>query len=157
MVDLIQGERALIKNFVGKYKIFKRYGIDITKEPILIFPTLHYQNGGLRFNENGETAIPGLFAAGEVTGGVQGENRLGGNSLLDVLVFGRIAGRNAALYAKERAKDGRLNLDHVRRFHKELKEAGIDRKRISPALLPDYSNPLVRQRQLTTEYQGTIR
>ncbi len=157
MIDLIQGEGALIKNFVGKYKIFKRYGIDITKEPILIFPTLHYQNGGLKFNENGETVIPGLFAAGEVTGGVQGENRLGGNSLLDVLVFGRIAGRNAALYAKERAKDGRVNLDHVRRFHKELEETGIDRRKIAPILLPDYSNPLVRERQLTTEYQGTLR
>jgi succinate dehydrogenase/fumarate reductase flavoprotein subunit len=147
----------LIKDFVGKYKIFKRYGIDITEEPILIFPTLHYQNGGLKFNKNGETAIPGLFAAGEVTGGVQGENRLGGNSLLDVLVFGRIAGRNASLYAKERAKDGRLTLDHVRKFHKELEEAGIDRRKVSPVLLPDYSNPLVRQRQLTTYYEGTIR
>jgi succinate dehydrogenase / fumarate reductase flavoprotein subunit/L-aspartate oxidase len=157
MIDLIQGEGALIKNFVGKYKIFKRYGIDITKEPLLIFPTLHYQNGGLKFNKNGETAIPGLFAAGEVTGGVQGENRLGGNSLLDVLVFGRIAGQHAARYAKERAKDGRPNLEHVRKFHKELQEAGIDRRKIAPILLPDYSNPLVRERQLTTEYQGTIR
>jgi succinate dehydrogenase/fumarate reductase flavoprotein subunit len=157
MIDLIQGEGALIKNFIGKYKIFKRYGIDITKEPILIFPTLHYQNGGIKFNENGETAIPGLFAAGEVTGGVQGENRLGGNSLLDVLVFGRIAGRNAAFYAKERARDGRPTLDHVRKFHKELEEAEIDRRKVSPVLLPDYSNPLVRQRQLTTYYEGTIR
>jgi succinate dehydrogenase/fumarate reductase flavoprotein subunit len=76
---------------------------------------------------------------------------------LDVLVFGRIAGQNAALYAKERAKDGRLNLDHVRKFHKELEEAGIDRRKIAPILLPDYSNPLVRERQLTTEYQGTMR
>jgi succinate dehydrogenase/fumarate reductase flavoprotein subunit len=157
MIDFLQGEGALIKNFVGKYKIFRRYGIDITKEPILIYPSLHYQNGGLRFDENGETAIPGLFVAGEVTGGVQGENRLGGNSLLDVLVFGRIAGRNAAVYAKEKAKDGRFTLDHVRRFHKELEDAGIDKKKISPVLLPDYSNPLVRQRQLTTNYEGTIR
>ena len=157
MIDLIQGEGSLIKNFVGKYKVFKRYGIDITKEPILIFPTLHYQNGGLKFRKNGETAIPGLFAAGEVTGGVQGENRLGGNSLLDVLVFGRIAGRNAALYAKEKAKDGRFTLDHVRKFHKELEGAGIDREKVSPLVLPDYSNPLVRQRQVTTLYEGTIR
>jgi len=157
MIDLIQGEGSLIKNFVGKYKVFKRYGIDITREPILIFPTLHYQNGGLRFRRDGETAIPGLFAAGEVTGGVQGENRLGGNSLLDVLVFGRIAGRTAALYAKEKARDGRFNLDHVRKFHKELQEAGIDRQKVSPVLLPDYSNPLVRERQLTTTYEGTIR
>jgi succinate dehydrogenase/fumarate reductase flavoprotein subunit len=157
MVELLQGEGSLVKNFVGKYKIFKRYGIDITKEPILIYPTLHYQNGGLKFNEKGETAIPGLYAAGEVTGGVQGENRLGGNSLLDVLVFGRIAGRNAALYTKEGAKDGRLTLDHVREFHRELRKRGIDRKRISPILLPDYSNPLVREKQLTTTYQGTMR
>jgi succinate dehydrogenase/fumarate reductase flavoprotein subunit len=157
MIDILHGEGGLVKNFIGKYKIFKRYGIDITKEPILIYPTLHYQNGGLKFNEKGETAIPGLFAAGEVTGGVQGENRLAGNSLLDVLVFGRIAGHNAALYVKDGTKDGRLTLDHVRKFHKELEEAGIDRRKVSPVLLPDYSNPLVRQRQLTTEYQGTIR
>jgi succinate dehydrogenase/fumarate reductase flavoprotein subunit len=109
------------------------------------------------FNEDGETRVPGLYAAGEVTGGVHGENRLGGNSLMDVLVFGRIAGENAALYAREKARDGRFTLDHVRTFHKELEKEGIDRKKISPVLLPDYSNPLVRQRQLTTEYQGTIR
>jgi succinate dehydrogenase/fumarate reductase flavoprotein subunit len=157
MIDLLHGGGALIRDFIGKYKVFRRYGIDITKEPILIYPTLHYQNGGLKFDKNGETAIPGLFAAGEVTGGVQGENRLGGNSLLDVLVFGRIAGRNAALYAKEKAKDGRLTLDHVRKFHKELEEAEIDRRKVSPVLLPDYSNPLVRQGQLTTTYEGTIR
>ena len=157
MIDLIHGEGALAKQFVGKYKLFKRYGIDITKEPILVYPTLHYQNGGLRFNEKGETSVSGLYAAGEVTGGVHGENRLGGNSLMDVLVFGRIAGKNAALYAKEKAQDGRFTLDHVRRFHKELEEEGIDRKRISPILLPDYSNPLVRRRQLTTIYQGTVR
>jgi succinate dehydrogenase/fumarate reductase flavoprotein subunit len=157
MIDLIHGEGALAKQFVGKYKLFKRYGIDITKEPILVYPTLHYQNGGLKFNEKGETSVSGLYAAGEVTGGVHGENRLGGNSLMDVLVFGRIAGKNAALYAKEKAQDGRFTLDHVRRFHKELAEEGIDRKRISPILLPDYSNPLVRGRQLTTIYQGTVR
>jgi succinate dehydrogenase/fumarate reductase flavoprotein subunit len=157
MIDIIHGDGALVRNFIGKYKIFKRYGIDITKESILIYPTLHYQNGGLRFSEIGETAIPGLYGAGEVTGGVQGEDRLAGNSLLDVLVFGRIAGRNAALYAKKRAKDERLTLDHVQKFHKELEEVGIDRRKVSPVLFPDYSNPLVRQRQLTTYYEGTIR
>ena len=157
MIDLLHGEGALLKEFVGKYKLFKRYGIDITKEPILIYPSLHYQNGGLKFNEKGETCVPGLYGAGEVTGGVHGENRLGGNSLMDVLVFGRIAGENATLYTRERAKDGPLTLDHVRKFHKELEEMGIDRKKVSPMLLPDYSNPLVRERQLTTTYEGTIR
>jgi succinate dehydrogenase/fumarate reductase flavoprotein subunit len=157
MIDLLHGEGLLMKQFIGKYKLFKRYGIDITQEPILVYPTLHYQNGGLKFNEEGETSIPGLYAAGEVTGGVHGENRLGGNSLMDVLVFGRIAGRNAALFTRERAIESQFTLDHVRRFHKELGREGIDRRRISPILLPDYSNPLVRDRQLTTNYEGTIR
>ncbi len=157
MIDLLYGEGTLAKQFVGKFKLFKRYGIDISKEPILVYPTLHYQNGGLQFNERGETSVPGLFAAGEVTGGVHGENRLGGNSLMDVLVFGRIAGRNAALYAKEMARDGGLTLDHVRAFHQELKSLGIEPKKISPVLLPDYTNPLVRKRQLTTKYEGTLR
>ena len=157
MIDFLHGEGTLAKEFVGKYKLFRRYGIDIAKEPILVYPTLHYQNGGLEFNDKGETRVPGLYAAGEVTGGVHGENRLGGNSLMDVLVFGRIAGENAALYAKGMAKEGRLALDHVRKFHRELEEAGIDRRKVSPILLPDYSNPLVREAQLTTEYQGTLR
>ncbi len=157
MIDLLHGEGTLVRDFIGKYKILKRYGIDMTKEPILVYPTLHYQNGGLKFNEKGETAIPGLYAAGEVTGGVQGENRLGGNSLLDVLVFGRIAGKNAAFYAKEAVKEGRLTLEHVKKFHKELEGTRIDRRKVSPMLLPDYSNSLVKQRQLTTYYHGTIR
>ncbi len=157
MIDLLYGEGALTREFIGKYKLFKRYGIDFSREPILVYPTLHYQNGGLKFNERGVTSIPGLYAAGEVTGGVHGENRLGGNSLMDVLVFGRIAGRNAAIFAREKAIESRLTLDHVRNFHKELEKEGIDRKRISPILLPNYSNPLVRGRQLTTYYEGTIR
>ena len=76
---------------------------------------------------------------------------------MDVLVFGRIAGKNAALYAKDGAKEARLTLDHLRKFHNELEEMGIDRKRTSPILLPDYSNPLVRERQLTAVYEGTLR
>ncbi|RKY86267.1 succinate dehydrogenase/fumarate reductase flavoprotein subunit, partial [candidate division KSB1 bacterium] len=131
--------------------------IDITKEPMLIYPTLHYQNGGLEINSKCETSIPGLFVAGEVSGGVHGENRLMGNSLLDVTVFGRIAGENAAIFAKERTTDGKLNLDHVKKYHKELEEAGIVTERISPMILPDYSNPQVRKKQITTVYHGTIR
>jgi len=124
---------------------------------MLVYPTLHYQNGGLEYNNRCETSIPGFFAAGEVSGGVHGENRLMGNSLLDVCVFGRIAGKNAALYAKEKAIDGRLTLEHVRRYHKELEEAGIITNRVAPMILPDYSNPDVRERQLTAHYVGTLR
>ncbi|NWF91575.1 MAG: FAD-binding protein [Syntrophaceae bacterium] len=157
MIDILMGEGAVKREFPGKYILFKRFGIDISKEPMLVYPTLHYQNGGLEYNSRCETSIPGFFAAGEVSGGVHGENRLMGNSLLDVCVFGRIAGVSAALYAKERFQEGRLTLDHVRRYHRELEEAGIITDRVAPMLLPDYSNPKVRERQLTTRYLGTIR
>jgi len=157
MIDIVEGEGTVRREFPGKHILFRRYGIDISKEPMLVYPTLHYQNGGLDYNSKCETAIPGFFAAGEVGGGVHGENRLMGNSLLDVCVFGRIAGISAAAYAKEKAKDGKMNLDHVRKYNKEVEEAGISSDRVSPMLLPDYSNPKVRDRQLTTHYLGTIR
>ncbi|MCL0070342.1 FAD-binding protein [Dehalococcoidia bacterium] len=127
---------------------------------MLVYPGLHYQNGGLVCNANCETAVPGLFAAGEVTGGVHGENRLMGNSLLDVHLFGRIAGKNAALYAREKARDGRcakLTLGHVRDYHRELEKAGIEAGRRAPMLLPDYTDARVRARQLTTHRVGTLR
>jgi succinate dehydrogenase / fumarate reductase flavoprotein subunit/L-aspartate oxidase len=157
MIDVLMGEGAVKREFPGKFILFKRYGIDISKEPMLVYPTLHYQNGGLEYNSRCETSVPGFFSAGEVSGGVHGENRLMGNSLLDVCVFGRIAGVSASLYAKEKAKDSKLTLDHVRRYHKELEKAGIIADRVAPMLLPDYSNPKVRERQLTTHYIGTLR
>jgi succinate dehydrogenase/fumarate reductase flavoprotein subunit len=157
MIDVLMGEGAVKREFPGKFILFKRYGIDISKEPMLVYPTLHYQNGGLEYNSRCETSVPGFFSAGEVSGGVHGENRLMGNSLLDVCVFGRIAGGSASRYAKEKAKEGKLTLDHVRRYHKALEKAGIVTDRVAPMLLPDYSNPKVRERQLTAHYVGTIR
>ena len=157
MLEALYGEGTIEREFPGKFKQFKRHGIDISKEPMLVYPTLHYQNGGLEYNSNCETSVPGLFAAGEVTGGVHGENRLMGNSLLDVHVFGRIAGRNAAIYARERAREGRLSLEHVKAYHRELEEAGIFTDRVAPMLLPDYTDPRVRERQLTAHYVGTLR
>ena len=65
---------------------------------------------------------------------------------------------NAAEYVKEKAAaDGKLTLEHVKKYNKELEEAGIDKDKIAPMILPDYSNPLVRKRQLTTHYEGTLR
>jgi len=157
MIDLIAGEGTVEREFPGKHILFRRYGIDIAKEPMLVYPTLHYQNGGLDFKNTGETVVPGLFCAGEVTGGVHGANRLMGNSLLDILVFGRIAGKTASEYLKAGVPAGTLTLDHVRKYHQELKDAGIETGRVAPMLLPDYSNPEVRERQLTTSYVGTIR
>jgi len=158
MIDLLKGEGTVRKEFPGKWILFHRYGIDITKEPMLIFPTLHYQNGGLEINRRTETVVPGLFVAGEASGGIHGENRLMGNSLLDVVVFGRIAGCTAAEFIQGRTLEGRPTLDHVRAYHRELEKAraAVD-GRVSPMILPDYSNPDVRKKQLTSTYHGTLR
>lgn len=76
-------------------------GVDIRKQPFEVIPEHHYQNGGVKINEYGETAVAGLYACGEQAGGVHGGNRLGSNSLPDLLVFGKRAGGAAAQYAKD--------------------------------------------------------
>ncbi len=91
----------------GMYHQFMELaGVDITAEPMEVGPTCHYMMGGVRVNAETEAAtVPGLFAAGEVAGGMHGANRLGGNSLSDLLVFGRRAGIGAADYAEGRTGD----------------------------------------------------
>jgi L-aspartate oxidase len=79
--------------------MLRRYragGIDPLREPLLAYPVLHYQNGGLVIDEHGETTVDGLFACGEIAGGTHGRNRMMGNSLLECCVFGRRAGKAAA-------------------------------------------------------------
>ena len=85
------------------YHQFKELGnIDITKEPMEVGPTTHYMMGGVRVDGDSQmSSVPGLFAAGECGGGLHGANRLGGNSLSDLLVFGKRAGEFAAKYAKD--------------------------------------------------------
>jgi aspartate oxidase len=83
--------------------MLRRYrggGIDPLREPILTYPVLHYQNGGLVIDEDAETTLDGLYACGEIAGGTHGRNRMMGNSLLECCVFGRRAGRAAAETAK---------------------------------------------------------
>ena len=83
--------------------MLRRYrsgGIDPLREPILTYPVLHYQNGGLVIDEHAETTLEGLYACGEIAGGTHGRNRMMGNSLLECCVFGRRAGRAAAEKAK---------------------------------------------------------
>ncbi len=79
---------------------YRAAGIDPLQEPILTYPVLHYQNGGLVIDERGETTLGGLFACGEIAGGTHGRNRMMGNSLLECCVFGRRAGRAAFEKAK---------------------------------------------------------
>jgi succinate dehydrogenase / fumarate reductase, flavoprotein subunit len=90
----------ILQRLPSMYHQFKELAdVDITKEPMEIGPTCHYVMGGVEVNPDSQAAsVPGLFAAGEVSGGMHGSNRLGGNSLSDLLVFGRRAGRSAAQY-----------------------------------------------------------
>ena len=138
MIELKNGEGTIEKRIPAMLRMFGKYGIDIRKEPILVYPTLHYQNGGLDIAADNMTGIENLFVAGEAVGGIHGRNRLMGNSLLDIIVFGRSAGRNAGEKSKS-VKIGKLTLDHVTRFEAEAEAAGIHSDIVSPKLLPNYA------------------
>ena len=138
MIDRIHGVGTLEKRLPAMLRMYLKFGIDMRKTPILVYPTLHYQNGGLEITEDGMSGVENLYVAGEAVGGIHGRNRLMGNSLLDIIVFGRNAGRQAGAKAKT-VTLGKLTLDHVARYAQELKAAGIDSDVPSPKLLPDYT------------------
>ena len=138
MIELKNGEGTIEKRIPAMMRMFGKYGIDIRKEPILVYPTLHYQNGGLDISADGMTNVENLYVAGEAVGGIHGRNRLMGNSLLDIIVFGRNAGKNASEKAKS-TKVKSLTLSHIDDFENEIKNAGIETDIVSPKLLPDYT------------------
>lgn len=142
MIDIIHGEGTILKRIPAMYKMFIKYGIDIRKEPILVYPTLHYQNGGVEINATCHTNIPNLLVAGEASGGVHGTNRLMGNSLLDVVVFGREAGIEAGkMFSSLALPDSNtLSLQHVKDFEAQRASAGINGDEVSPKLLPHYTH-----------------
>ena len=98
---LPKGDEHIRRKLPSMYHQFKELaGIDITKEPMEVGPTTHYMMGGVRVEGDTQmSTVPGLFAAGEVAAGLHGANRLGGNSLSDLLVFGKRAGEHAAAFA----------------------------------------------------------
>jgi succinate dehydrogenase/fumarate reductase flavoprotein subunit len=147
LIDVINGEGTIEREFAAMLRNFNKFEIDIREEPMLVFPTLHYQNGGVEINARCETSVPGLFAAGEVCGGVHGKNRLMGNSQLDLYVFGRRAGRFAAERAKK-ASVGRLTLNHLDRYEKMLADAGVETERRAPILLPEYRGERTLEHQI---------
>jgi len=138
MIDLLHGPRTVQRELPAMVRQFARFDIDITREPMLVYPTLHYQNGGVAIRPDGSTAVPNLFVAGEASGGIHGRNRLMGNSLLDVVVFGRRAGRAAAERARA-AQVGELSLAHVEACERERREAGLEDSEPSPLVLPRYA------------------
>ena len=114
---LPNGAEHIRKKLPSMYHQFKQLaGIDITEEPMEVGPTTHYVMGGVRVDPDSQmSTVPGLFAAGECAAGLHGANRLGGNSLSDLLVFGQRAGQYAAEYAKQQtmAKPAQYQIDAV--------------------------------------------
>lgn len=104
------------KKLPSMYHQFKELAdVDITKTPMEVGPTMHYTMGGIKVDpETQMTNVPGLFAAGEVAAGLHGANRLGGNSLSDLLVFGRLAGLGAVEYAKQYGEEPKADESHLR-------------------------------------------
>lgn len=139
MIERLGGDGTIEKRIPAMLRMYMNYGIDMRKLPILVYPTLHYQNGGLEIGGDGFTkVIDNLLVAGEAVGGIHGRNRLMGNSLLDIIVFGRNAGKAAAAKAKS-VELGKANLDHIEAYAKELTDAGVETGDVSPLLLPKYA------------------
>jgi len=138
MIERLHGPGTIERALPAMARQFRRFGIDMTEDPLLVYPTLHYQNGGVVLDAEGSTSVPGLFIAGEISGGVHGRNRLMGNSLLEICVYGRRAGRSAARRALEKTA-GRPTVAHLVTWNEELDTVGIDGAVRSPILLPHYA------------------
>jgi len=138
LLEVEQGPGTLERHFPAMVRQYKRYGIDIAKDPVLIYPTLHYQNGGVQIDVNSESNVKNLFVAGEASGGLHGRNRLMGNSLLDLMVYGKRAGLTAASRSKTMSH-GALTLEHLTRFRTEARKHGASSDVTSPMLFPAYA------------------
>jgi succinate dehydrogenase / fumarate reductase flavoprotein subunit len=133
----------------GMYHQFKELAdVDITTEPMEVGPTCHYMMGGVRVDpETQESTLPGLFAAGEVGGGLHGANRLGGNSLSDLLVFGKRAGEFATAWAKKTPEWPRINEDEIERIAKDS---------LAPLERPAGPNPYALHQELQQLMQRNV-
>jgi succinate dehydrogenase / fumarate reductase flavoprotein subunit len=137
------------KRLPSMYHQFKELAdVDITKEPMEVGPTCHYLMGGVRVDaDTTQATVPGLFAAGEAAGGMHGSNRLGGNSLSDLLVFGRRAGLHAALYAKNLGGQLMVGADQVE---------SVARRMLEPFTRSGGENPYAIQAELQETMQGLV-
>jgi succinate dehydrogenase / fumarate reductase flavoprotein subunit len=128
------------KKLPSMYHQFKDLAdVDITRQPMEVGPTAHYAMGGIRVDpETGASTVPGLYAAGECTGGMNGANRLGGNSLSDLLVFGRRAGMGAADFARNNRRQPAVDdaevEQHARRATAPFERTGEDPYAVHTAL-----------------------
>ena len=136
------------KKLPSMYHQFKELaGVDITTTPMEVGPTTHYVMGGVRVDGKTQmSTVPGLFAAGEVAAGLHGANRLGGNSLSDLLVFGKLAGEHAAIWAKSHGAGG----------DDQSQIDGAARGALEPFERPNGENPYVVQHALQDMMQDKV-
>nr|WP_315594641.1 FAD-binding protein [uncultured Cupriavidus sp.] len=135
----LENPGILEKRLVTLRHLAEKCGQDASREPFLVYPTLHYQNGGVAIDREGATGVPGLYCVGEVTGGIHGRNRLMGNALLDILSMGRRAGASAAETGRS-AMATRAGIGHVHAWQRELTLAGLPLHVQAPQLFPDYAH-----------------
>lgn len=126
----------------------KKSNIDPRKQPLLIYPTLHYQNGGVVIDEHCQSSIPGLYCVGEVCGGIHGRNRLMGNALLEIISFGRRAGAHAMENCHTR-KHKKSSIEHLSQLRRELTLADMPMETKGPALFPSYA-----KFEIDSDYDG---
>jgi succinate dehydrogenase / fumarate reductase flavoprotein subunit len=143
------GREQILRKLPGMYEQFLRLAdVDITREPMEVGPTMHYIMGGVRVDaETAASTVPGLYAAGEVAAGLHGANRLGGNSLSDLLVFGRRAGLYAARYAASLVQLPSISGDEVEEIATEM---------YAPFHCPDGENPFAIQKELQETMQDLV-
>ena len=150
---LIANDPDVLNRLVTLGHVAHKCGIDPAVEPVMIHPTLHYQNGGIEINGNGATCVEGLYCAGEVTGGIHGRNRLMGNALLDIISFGRRAGKAAANCGLP-LKKVRGGVGHVHDLQREMTRAGLTSDIKAPVLYPDYGKFDLREHAGLQEQQS---
>ena len=141
-------EAHIKKKLPSMYHQFKELaGVDITKEAMEVGPTTHYVMGGIKVDADTQMSrVPGLFACGECCGGLHGANRLGGNSLSDLLVFGRLAGDAAATYAQQH---GEVTID-------QAEPADIEQLSLAPMERSGGENPYAIQHELQDLMQDLV-
>ena len=126
------------QRFPKLLQLGNKCGIDPRETPLLIYPTLHYQNGGVEIDENGQSSVPGLYCVGEVSGGIHGRNRIMGNALLDIICFGRRAGAHAVEHSR-RPGHKKISIDHLSSLRRTLTIAEMPMDLKGPMLFPECS------------------
>jgi succinate dehydrogenase / fumarate reductase flavoprotein subunit len=144
-----RSEADIKRRLPSMYHQFKELGdVDITKEPMEVAPTCHYVMGGVEVDADTQASIvPGLYAAGEVSGGMHGSNRLGGNSLSDLLVFGKRAGESAATYSAGLSVRPRVDERDVQAAEDEA---------LAPFANPGGENPYAVMKDLQASMQSLV-